>query len=251
MVRLSTGSSAGAPGLFRADTDTSPCGSEDATPRSPACVCARSFWPGRVGRPLGRILVCFPFPVAIVCACFVSAAPSRQVLPCFCLFPPFVFRFFSACLAFLFVFCLVPCVSPPPPRLFLAALCFFFSYLFFLPLGSLAPCPLPPPAVFCFSFSFSPFIVATSCWFSSRGGGGAAPRPFPPVPVRPAVQCAMRCLLMACVPLLWCALCWWWLTPSLPSPRRHLVALWRVFSRSPPFFLRVPVSRFALLALVV
>ena len=30
-VRLSTGDSAGAPGLFRVDADTSPCGSEDAT----------------------------------------------------------------------------------------------------------------------------------------------------------------------------------------------------------------------------
>ena len=37
-VRLSTGDSAGAPGLFRVDADTSPSGSEDATPGS-ACVC--------------------------------------------------------------------------------------------------------------------------------------------------------------------------------------------------------------------
>ena len=37
-VRRSTGDSAGAPGLFHVDANTSPCGSEDATPVFPACV---------------------------------------------------------------------------------------------------------------------------------------------------------------------------------------------------------------------
>ena len=49
-VRRSTGDSAGAPGLLRVDADTSPCGSEDATPGS--CACVRVLVrPGRVGRP--------------------------------------------------------------------------------------------------------------------------------------------------------------------------------------------------------
>ena len=48
-MRLSTGDSAGAPGLFRVDADTSPFGSEDAMPGSRACVPVRALF-GRVGR---------------------------------------------------------------------------------------------------------------------------------------------------------------------------------------------------------
>ena len=52
-VRLSTVDSAGAPGLFLVDANTSPFGSEDATPGSRVCVCACCSWPGRVGQPPG------------------------------------------------------------------------------------------------------------------------------------------------------------------------------------------------------
>ena len=48
-VRRSTGDSAGAPGLFRVDADTSPCGLEDATPGCRACVRVLILL-GRVGR---------------------------------------------------------------------------------------------------------------------------------------------------------------------------------------------------------
>ena len=48
-VRLSTGDSAGALGLFTVDADTAPVGSEDATPGSRACVCVQAPL-GRVGR---------------------------------------------------------------------------------------------------------------------------------------------------------------------------------------------------------
>ena len=48
-VRLLAGASAGAPGLFHVDADTSPFGSEDATPGSRACVRVRALL-GRVGR---------------------------------------------------------------------------------------------------------------------------------------------------------------------------------------------------------
>ena len=48
-VRLATGDSAGAPGLFRVDADTAPFGSEDATPGSRACVRVRALL-GRVRR---------------------------------------------------------------------------------------------------------------------------------------------------------------------------------------------------------
>ena len=48
-VRLATGDSAGAPGLFRVDAGTAHFGSEDATPGSRACVRVRAMF-GRVGR---------------------------------------------------------------------------------------------------------------------------------------------------------------------------------------------------------
>ena len=47
-ARLPTGDSAGAPELFCVDADTSPFGSEDATPRSRVCVLLRAYL-GRVG----------------------------------------------------------------------------------------------------------------------------------------------------------------------------------------------------------
>ena len=48
-VSLATGDSAVAPGLFRVDAETAPFGSEDATPRSRACVRVRALL-GRVGQ---------------------------------------------------------------------------------------------------------------------------------------------------------------------------------------------------------
>ena len=52
-VRHSTGDSAGAPGLIRVDADTSPWGSEDATPGSRVCVPVRALLcrVGRAGLP--------------------------------------------------------------------------------------------------------------------------------------------------------------------------------------------------------
>ena len=70
-VRRSTGASAGAPGLFRVDADTSPCGSEDATPGSPACVpvLVRPDRVGRAGLP-GAFWCASPFPFAALSFCF-------------------------------------------------------------------------------------------------------------------------------------------------------------------------------------
>ena len=52
-VRLATGNSAGARGLFRVDADTAPFGLEDATPESRVCVRVRALLgrPGRAGLP--------------------------------------------------------------------------------------------------------------------------------------------------------------------------------------------------------
>ena len=62
-VRLLTGDSAGAPGLFRVDADTAPFGTEDATPGSRACVRVHALL-GRVGRAglLGAFWYASPRP---------------------------------------------------------------------------------------------------------------------------------------------------------------------------------------------
>ena len=76
-VRRSTGDSAGAPGLFRVDADTSPCGSEDATPGSRACLRVRALL-GRVGRAglPGAFWCASPFPLAALSFCFAWPPPG-------------------------------------------------------------------------------------------------------------------------------------------------------------------------------
>ena len=79
-VRLSTGDSASAPGLFRVDADTSSFGSDDATPGS--CACA--FFLRRVGRAglPGAFWCASRFPVAVLGALFVCSAPFGLGSPC-------------------------------------------------------------------------------------------------------------------------------------------------------------------------
>ena len=123
-----------------------------------------------------------PFPVAVVCASFVSSAPCGLVLSCLCLFPPFVLCFvFSLRRRYPWLSrCLLPwapCVCPPPPRpcvpifplFFLFVLfpsCFLAVYFFFLIGLSLSSgfVPLrlahPPPAVLLFFVFF-----ASPCFF--------------------------------------------------------------------------------------
>ena len=89
---LSTGESAGAPGLFRVDADTSPCGSEDATPGSHACVCVRALLGGveRAGLP-GAFWCASPFPVAALSLFFVRPPPGLgRPVCCVFFFLPFV-----------------------------------------------------------------------------------------------------------------------------------------------------------------
>ena len=66
-VRLSTGASAAAPGLFRVDADTPPFwdGGRHARVLG-VCSCACSAWPGWTGWPPGRALVCLTFPLAVL-----------------------------------------------------------------------------------------------------------------------------------------------------------------------------------------
>ena len=192
-----------------------------------ACACLS--WPGRAGLPPGRVLVRLTFSLAVLRTCFVSAAPCRLELPCFCLFPPFLSLL---CV----VFCAVVLTSPsafvfgavclPPRRLFGVSV---FSCcplrLVFLPPGSLAPCTWhlrPPPRRCFFLFVFFLGVAAGYCrffLFLFPGGGGGCPAPdF----CRACSPCGAVCHavppLVAFVPLLWCASWWWWCCPLLPPP---------------------------------
>ena len=138
-VRRSTGDSACAPGLFRVDADTSPCGSEDATPGSRACVRVLVY-PGQVGRDglPGAFWCASPFPLAASSFCFARPPPGWG-----CPFPvPFFDAFFFCVVPFVRLCCLLlslvsspGCLgtwrfvflSTPPPRLVFFSSWFFFS----------------------------------------------------------------------------------------------------------------------------
>ena len=170
-VRRSTGDSAGALGLFCGDADTSPFGSEDATPGSRACLRVLLF-PGRVGRVglLGALWCASPF-LWLLCLSALIGPLRAGVAP-----------FLSSSLHF----CLL-----------LSLLCgFFFSFLFvrpcchllFLVSGPNCPrpwrCVAPSPAPFRFVFSwFSP----RSAWF----GVCVLPPPFFPSPFPPLFYAAI------------------------------------------------------------
>ena len=120
------------------DADTSPCGSEDATPGSRACVRARALL-GRVGRAglPGAFWCASPFPVAALSLFFVWAPPGLgRPVCCVCVF----FLLFFArprCLLGLGVL-----FAPSPLFYFFLFFCFSFPPLplfFFLLLGVLFP----------------------------------------------------------------------------------------------------------------
>ena len=170
-VRLSTGDSAGAPGLFRVDADTGPFGSQEATPGSRVCVCvcvpllagsggpasqARfgaphlSLWPFLVlslsARPppgwgcpaCGCACVIFPFcaPLVFGVLCF----PALDALGLGVLWSPPLFCFFF--------------LSPPPCVFFFPVRCFFSLFGFFFFFSSF--------------LSFS-FCCAEVCWLCGAG----------------------------------------------------------------------------------
>ena len=143
------------------------------------CACACPAWPGRAGRPPGRVLVRLNFPFAFLASLFACSAPSGLGLPCLwlllgffasCPTPPLVFFFFPPPLLFaplspaLRVFqpwvpwALASCCPPPPPPppffVFFAppppSLLSLAFLAFRLPLTS-APPPPPPPFLFFFS----------------------------------------------------------------------------------------------------
>ena len=154
-VRWSTGDLTGAPGLFRVDADTSPCGSEDATPGS--CACTRVLvlpgWVGRAGLP-GAFWCASPllWPLCpSVLVLFFFFGPLRAGVT------PFLSFSWPACLSVVFF-----------PSLFVRPRC-LFAYS-----GSGPGCPGPwHPTRFFFLWPALFFL------FDS-------PRPpFPLLPVRP------------------------------------------------------------------
>ena len=119
------------------------------------CACACPAWPGRAGRPPGRVLVPLTFPLAFLGSLFACSAPSGLGLPCLWLLSVF-FCFFSA---FLFPF-------PPSLRLCCVLLCVFSGPGCFGP-WRLVPPPFPPPLV----------LSGVSCFPVARGLC-APPPPF-------------------------------------------------------------------------
>ena len=96
------------------------------------CACACYAWPGRAGRPPGRVLVRLTFPLAFRASLFACSAPAGLGLPCLWLLLGFFFFF-------LLLFPFSPLLRPR-----CVLLCLFSG------LGCLGPWRLvpPPPVVF-------------------------------------------------------------------------------------------------------
>ena len=179
-VRLATGDSAGAHGLFRVDADTAPFGSEDATPRSLACVRVRPLL-GLVGRA--------GLPGAFWCASpFFSPflVPSLLLRPLRAWVAPFV-------VFFLFLFPFSPLLRPR-----CVLLCVFSGP------GCLGPwrlVPPPPPTPF---FCLLP-LCAPCCLLHGMFSGLGCPGPWrlvapPPFFFAPPPPCGLwRFLLSWCL----------------------------------------------------
>ena len=172
-------------------------------PRARACACPA--WPGRAGRPPGRVLVRLTFPLAVLASLFACSAPSGLGLPCLWLLLGFFvfFCFFSPspprCAPVVSCFACLPApgalglgvLSPPPPTFFsLPPLCAPRCLLLcvFSGLGCPGPwrlvAPYPPPGSFFFFFlgSSPPPPPPPSLLFlafpASRLPSAYAPPPF-------------------------------------------------------------------------
>ena len=269
-ARLSTGNSAGAPGLFRVDADTAPFGSEDATPGSRACVRIRAFLAGS-GGPASWARSGAPHPfLSPLLLLSLSARPLRAGVALLVLFLGFFFLPTCApplSAAFPVLRPWVPwalafCGTSPP------LLCFscFFSFFFSL-----------PPACFFFRvfLPFSFFFVL--CWLCSaglvfRGLWGVLVCVVVGLVLRRGPVCACVLLFGApclCVPLLFCCLlccvcpmapcrwrcsspcCLWWLPCGVarripPAGGAGFFFLRRVCAGCPP-----PPRRLVVLSCVV
>ena len=261
-VRSSTGDSAGAPGLFRVDADTSPCGSEDAGPGSRVCVRVLALL-GRVGRAgLPGAFWCaspFSFGRFVFLPCL---APSGLRLPLSLSFvcpllPPFAFFF----VFFPFLCCRLlraPFVScflwfPAPGALGLGAVCCLYcwpraSWLsvrsrFFGAAWSLtALCCCPPPpfvsrrccrrSVPCVRFSF-PSCVRPCCLRLSLVSGPGCPGPWRCVLF---VLWASRCPALRALSPRLCVLPGRWLLPGVCCLPHFCVSRFSSLPLGAPFF---------------
>ena len=206
-VRRLTGDSAGAPGLFRVDGNTSPCGSGDATPGSRACVHVRALL-GRVGQagvlgafwfasrllwPLSASALLGPLlaGVALFMAfCFPSPPP-------FFLSPPSLCPLSLACFGFwprvpwAFALC-----APPPVFLFISII--VFRFLFFL-VACLVGCLFHPALlVVCCLVWVCGAVCCAVLWVWVRCSA-ASLRAAPPGVV---LFCALLCCFAPLLPLL-------------------------------------------------
>ena len=205
----------------------------------PGCrACACPAWPGRAGRPPGRVLVRLTFPLAFLASLFACSAPSGLGLPCLWLLLVFFFvalpllplaapplcpalRVFRPRVPWALASCPPP-FPPPPVRLVVS--CFAcFSAWGALGLGVLLPPPLPffllafrlplasapPPPLF---FSLSSCASAV-CVLGCRAVCSLS-CPF-------VVLCASSVLfLVAGVVGSWCrclllGVCWWLWLPGV------------------------------------
>ena len=109
------------------------------------CVsaCARSSWPGRAGRPPGRVLVRVTFPLAALSFCFAQPPPGRA-----CPFLLVCFPFFG------FFCCSSLCLRAPVVSGFL-----WFPAPGVLGLGAGCLLRLPPPPP-------TPLVFYVPSWFS-------------------------------------------------------------------------------------
>ena len=239
-VRRSTGDSAGAPGLFRVDADTSPCGSGAPRP-GPVRVCVCVLFLAGSGGPASRARSGAPHLFLWPLCLSALLGPLRAGVALFSFaavaVPRWLFFSASRCLArasfgslawpLAALWWLLP--RPPPPLFclagFVALACglgvFFFFFFFFLLLlpppcapvvsGFLwfpAPgCPGPRRLRFCVSrlsmrlSLFRAFRLAFGC---SR----VVAAPPPPPPLCPAVSVpAARCCVPCCAVRPWVRCC--------------------------------------------
>ena len=226
------GDSAGAPGLFCVRADTSPCGSEDATPGSRAFVVCSSFL-AVSGGPASRAPSGAP-PLLLHPLCLSTLlGPLRAwVFPALvlCLPSPLPFSFCFA--IFFFCFSVLFCLAPPLPLAFLGfrpgclgpwrfalfvllasrflALCALSLSLCCPAVGRLpVVCPPPPSS-----------SVRPRCLWLSLVCGSGCPGPWRcvlfvfiglPLPGSP-------CALPSCVSPAWPLAAPWWLPHPRPLP---------------------------------
>ena len=175
------------------------------------CACARSCWPGRAGRPLGRVLVRLTVSLAVSSCCLAQPSPGLGRPSCVLFFslpaPPLSLAFCAlrpgVPLALALLFSAAPPYRPRP-----AIFCFLFflslvhRFLVFLFLFLFPP---PPCAAFlcCVFFLFFCFFLSCVFFFGGGAWGGFSCFFVLPWGFRPPLLCVCwGCCCAVCVLLL-------------------------------------------------